>query len=249
MSRARLTIAAAICALAASSATVYASGGSTMKVAGPRHNALGTNFNYTISGVAGGGANRVVAWEQFHRLGGCAETYVAEKGRTGSSAYEITLWVNAAVTSGGHYALVARFGAANAGEHGICAYLINAASGKTFAHGGGWWVNGPAGGTQLAGLQPAPVGSGQCHAARFADGSVYAQIATSGASCGVADSLAAGADKARAAAYSADGFSCAGMAEAAGSKWSAAWAGTYYAYFRSAGSERVAFNWGTHYTY
>ena len=48
MSRARLTITAA---LAASSATVYASGGSTMTVKGPHHSRPGQNFDYTISGA------------------------------------------------------------------------------------------------------------------------------------------------------------------------------------------------------
>jgi hypothetical protein len=249
MSRARLTITTALIVLAASSATVYASAGSTMTVAGPHHNALGQNFKYVISGVAGTGADRVVAWEQFNRLNGCAPTYTAEKARSGSSAYELTEWLNQAVTSGSHYSLVARFGAANAGQHGICAYLISESSGETFARGGAWWINGSVGGGVVAGLQPAPVGSGQCRAHRFADGSVYAQIATSGTGCSVADPVAAGADKARGAAYSGDGFSCKGTAEAAGSKWSAAWGGTYYAYSCKDGSDQVAFTWGTDYTY
>jgi hypothetical protein len=250
MSRARLTIAAAIVALAATGATVYAAGGSTMKVAGPHHNKLGANFNYIISGVAGPGANRVVAWEQFNRVNGCAKTYAAEKARSTSSTYEVTAWLNQAVTPGSSYSLTARFGAANAGEHGICAYLISQSSGETFAHGGGWWINGAAGGGGVvAGLSPAPVGSGSCQAHRFADGSVYAQIATSGAGCAVADSVAAGADKARGAAYRAAGFACKGTAEGAGSKWSSAWGGTYYAYSCKDGSGEVAFNWGTDYTY
>src|SRR5262249_40814184 len=149
-----------------------------------------------------------------------------------------------------HYSLVARFGAAHAGVHGICAYLINHRTGHTYAHAGAWWNNVAAtegGGSTTppssGSLQPAPVGSGECQAQQFSDGSVYAQIAVSNASCGAAASVAQGADSAQGAPYASSGFSCTATAEGAGSAWASAWGGTYYAYSCADGSEQVAFNW------
>jgi len=54
---------------------------------------------------------------------------------------------------------------------------------------------------------------------------------------------------ARGAPYASDGCSCTATAEGPGSAWSSAWGGTYYAYSCADGSEQVAFNWGTDYTY
>jgi hypothetical protein len=98
-------------------------------------------------------------------------------------------------------------------------------------------------------LAPSPLGEGQCQAQEFADHSVQAQIAVSEANCTQADAVGIGANKAKGAAYSADGFACKATAEGAGSKWASAWAGTYYAYNCKSGPEQVAFNWGAHYTY
>ena len=254
MSRGRLIAVAASLALAATATAVQAAGGSTLALSGSHRNTLGQNFNYTIHGFAAAPANRVVAWEQFYQRTGCAQTYIAEKARTSQTAlYGLTLWDNRAVTPNGAYSVLARFGAANVGKHGICAYLIDAASGVTYAHAGAWWVNVKAGGggttTTTGTLEPAPVGSGQCQAGRLSGGSVYAQIAVSGTSCAVAATVAAGAPAAHGAAFSRDGFACKATAEGPGSKWSGAWGGTYYAYSCASGSEAVAFNWGTDYTY
>ena len=253
MLRGRLIAVAALLTLAATATAVQAAGGSTLALSGSHRNTLGQNFNYTIHGFAAAPANRVVAWEQFYKRTGCAHTYLAEKARTSQTAvYGLTLWDNTAVTPNGSYSLLARFGAANVGKHGICAYLIDAASGVTYAHADAWWVNVKAGGgvtTTTGTVEPAPVGSGQCQAGRFSDGAVYAQIAVSGTTCAVAGAVAAGAPAAHGAAHSRDGFSCKGTAERPGSKWSGAWGGTYYAGSCASGSKQVAFNWGTDYTY
>jgi hypothetical protein len=253
MSRARLILAVALAVLAVSSTAAYAAGNS-LKLSGAAKNTLGQDFNWTITGFAGGQANRVVAYEQFYKHSGCAATYLAEKGRMSSSSYAVTLWLNRAAH--GHYSLVAEFGAAHAGVHGICAYLINHRTGDTFAHAGGWWDNVAAsegGGSTTppssGALQPAPVGSGECQAQQFPDGSVYAQIAVSDTSCDVAASVAQDADSAQGAPYASDGFSCTATPEGPGSAWSSAWGGTYYAYSCADGGEQVAFNWGTDYTY
>jgi hypothetical protein len=107
--------------------------------------------------------------------------------------------------------------------------------------------------TSIAGasshLQPPPVGSGQCAAARFPDGSIYAQVGVADASCTEAALVVAGADKAAGAGYHADSFSCSGQKEGTGSEWASAWGGTYYSYSCQDGLQQVAFNWGRDYTY
>lgn len=45
-----------------------------------------------------------------------------------------------------------------------------------------------------SGLQPSPVGFGQCDAARFSDGSVSAQIAVRNSTCAVQSTVASGVD-------------------------------------------------------
>ena len=105
------------------------------------------------------------------------------------------------------------------------------------------------GGTGGGALLPSPLGNGQCQAQEFSDHSVQAQIAVDGANCTQADAVGMGADKAKGAAYSADGFTCKATAEGAGSEWATAWTGTYYAYNCKARAEQVAFNWGPHYSY
>jgi hypothetical protein len=108
-------------------------------------------------------------------------------------------------------------------------------------------------GTSVAGasghLQPPPVGEGQCAAARFPDGSIYAQVGTSDASCTQQALVAAGADRAAGKSYHEDGFACVGTKEGPGSKWASAWGGTYYDYSCQDGLAQVAFNWGRDYTY
>ncbi len=116
--------------------------GDSMTLRGPATNPMGTNFNYVISGVASGPANRVVAWEQFNRAGGCAPTFAGESVRalfTPASVYGLTVWTNQPVS--GAYSVTAAFGSRNLGVHGVCAYLINATTGTTYAHDGAFWTN------------------------------------------------------------------------------------------------------------
>lgn len=96
---------------------------------------------------------------------------------------------------------------------------------------------------------PAPLGSGQCRATRLADGSTFAQIALSDAACDAVDYVAASAPSADGAAYTSNGYSCAGTKEGAGSAWAAAWSGTYYAYVCTFGSQKLGFTWGKDYVY
>lgn len=113
----------------------------TMNVSGPTSNLMGANFNETISGVTSGPANYVAAWEQFYKNSGCAPTFAEESVRAfASRTWGLTAWLGRPVSSG-HYSLVAQFGARNAGTHGMCAYLINASTGATYAHGSIWWNN------------------------------------------------------------------------------------------------------------
>jgi hypothetical protein len=97
-------------------------------------------------------------------------------------------------------------------------------------------------------LLPSPLGSGQCQAGDKND-SVYAQVAVSGVSCTVAESVMIGSTTAKGSPYKSHSFTCTAKTEGAHTAWSGAWAGTYHAYDCVDGSEQVAFNWGTHYTY
>src|SRR5579884_118128 len=115
----------------------YVQGSGTIGIHGPTKNSLGTSFSETVSGTASGGANYVVSGEQFDQTGGCAATYVAEIAKN-----DWTRWPTGTGSVSGHYSLIAKFGAANAGTHGICSYLINKTSMQTYAHAGLWWTNG-----------------------------------------------------------------------------------------------------------
>jgi len=97
-------------------------------------------------------------------------------------------------------------------------------------------------------LLPSPVGSGQCSGSDK-KGVVYAQVAISGVSCSVAETVMTGSDVAKGSSYKTHGFSCTAKTEGAHSDWSGAWGGTYHAYNCVNGSEQIAFNWGTDYTY
>lgn len=138
-----------VAAVAVSAATVpslitgsASASGSTLHVSGPTSNVMHTDFNETISGVAVSPANYVVAWEQFYKHGGCASTFAAESTRTFFQGHwGLSTWLAKPVSPGHHYNVVAAFGAQNLGTHGMCAYLINLASGTTYAHGQIWWYN------------------------------------------------------------------------------------------------------------
>ncbi len=112
-----------------------------MTLSGPATNTMGTNFNYVIAGSGGGPANRVVAWEQYSKLSGCAPTFAGEAARAfhPPSTYGLTVWTSQAVS--GTYSVTAAFGADNLGVHGVCAYLINYTTGQTYAHAGAFWTN------------------------------------------------------------------------------------------------------------
>jgi hypothetical protein len=238
--------------LALTGASDALAAGSSIKLRGPHLNLYGTSFHYTASGSASGRADHVYGWEVPYTPK-CASTYKAESSRA-----QIALFVNKAVAKHKHFSIVIPFFARNTEQHRFCAYLVNKAGGSTLAHAETTWRNysgsptSPAPNTSAPGagpLQPAEVGGGQCQAKHFPDESVFAQNAISGTSCEKLESVAYGADAAKGAAYTRAGFSCTASAEGAGSKWAAAWGGTYYAYTCSSGSLQVAFNWGTDYTY
>lgn len=118
------------------SATSY-----SLHVSGPTSNLMGANFTETITGVASGPANYVAAWEQFYKHTGCASTFAQESVRAfATTQWGLTAWLGRSVGAG-HYSLPAHFGARNPGTHGMCAYLINASTGTTYAHGSIWWNN------------------------------------------------------------------------------------------------------------
>jgi hypothetical protein len=99
-------------------------------------------------------------------------------------------------------------------------------------------------------LTPGNPGEGDCTYGSFPDRSTFAQLVIAGgATCATAEEVAKRVDKAKGAPYSSNGFSCSAMELASGSRWSSAWGGDYYAYVCHSGSQGVAFNWGTDYTY
>jgi hypothetical protein len=236
-------VAVTVAALAFASVAV-AKQHSSIKLSGSHTNHIGQSFSIKMSGFAASPANDVVAGEQTSISSPCAKSYSSEKGRSDYfPAFAQAVHKNKRFKN-----LAAPFSAQVPGTHALCAYVISSKTFKTYAHAEFKWTNKPStptGGT----LKPAPVGSGQCPAQAYSDGSVTAQIAVSNATCTTALMVEAGADTARGAPYSSDGFSCAATTEGSGSPWSSAWGGTYYAYSCADGSAQVAFNWGTDYTY
>jgi hypothetical protein len=123
-------------------ASPASAGAYSMRLSGPATNTMGQDFNYVISGSAGGPADRVVAWEQYDKSNGCAPTFAGESVRAvfqPASLYGLTKWTNQAVS--GAYSVTAAFGAKNLGVHGVCAYLINYTTGQTYAEAGAFWKN------------------------------------------------------------------------------------------------------------
>jgi hypothetical protein len=133
-----LTLAAGIAVVASHRA---GAAGNSVSLSGPASNVMGTNFNYTVSGTASGAANREVSFEQFNKAGGCSSSFAGESAREflANSTYEITFWASAAAR--GSFSATDAFGAAHPGVHGVCAYLINASTGATYAHAQAWWTN------------------------------------------------------------------------------------------------------------
>jgi hypothetical protein len=232
-----LTALAALAALACCGSASALAAGSSIGLKGPHLNAYGTPFHYTASGRTEGAANYAVAWEVPYSPA-CAHTYKSESKRA-----HITLFARRTLAKNKHFSFVLEFFARNITRHRLCAYVISKQSGATLARGEATWRN------YLPTLQPAPVGGGECGARRFPDESVYAQVALSGPTCEALESVAYGADAAKGAAYSRSGFTCTPTTESAGSKWSAAWAGTYYSYACISGNELAAFNWGAQYIF
>ena len=214
---------------------------SSIKLTGPSSNKIGQSFAIKMSGYAAAPANRVVAGEQTSTAKVCAGKYTTEYPRNDYyPAFGDTVGKNKRFKG-----LTVAFSAQVPGKHALCAYVINSSTYKTYAHAEITWTNHPVTGGHL---QPSPVGSGQCQAQAWADGSVTAQIAIENTTCTVAKSVEAGAHLSKGAPYSKAGFACKATAEGPGSPWSSAWAGTYYAYSCSMGAAQVAFTWGTHYT-
>jgi hypothetical protein len=90
-------------------------------------------------------------------------------------------------------------------------------------------------------LLPTVVDSGQCQAAQFKDGSVYAQIAIFNTTCTQVPSITADADQAKGKQYSAAGFVCASVAQPAGGSY---WKSPFFSYHCQDGNKQLAFNWG-----
>ncbi len=135
-----IVAAAGLAVLLASGAA--ASSTNTISVSGPTKNLYHTYFNETVSGYAVLPANFVVSGEQLYPAGGCASTYLAERHKRG-----FFLWGTSASRPGGtrpvhgSFSTVARFWARNHSEHGICSYLINRGTMRTYAHASLWWNN------------------------------------------------------------------------------------------------------------
>ena len=114
----------------------------SIRITGPTSNLFHTYFNETVSGYATGPANYVVSGEQLNPPGGCATTFVAESRKS-----DFGLWGRTRSRPGGtrpvrgSFSTVARFWARNHSEHGICSYLINLKTRKTYAHASRWWNN------------------------------------------------------------------------------------------------------------
>jgi hypothetical protein len=109
---------------------------STLKVTGPTSNTFNTSFKERVSGFAVSPANFLENLEQLNPGGGCASTYTAELGRSNVFAFP-----SGAVTPNHSYSMVVPFFARNHGRHGMCSYLINSTTRKTFAHGSIFWTN------------------------------------------------------------------------------------------------------------
>jgi hypothetical protein len=236
-----------VCVLALGLSASALAAGSSITLRGPHVNQFGTPFQYTASGATHGKANYIYGWEAPFSTA-CASTYKAESKRGG-----LAVFLSKSLAKNASFSIVVQFFARNTEQHRFCAYVVNRATGKTFAHAATSWKNVAAGsspnGSSSGSLKPTSVGEGQCQAKRFPDESAYAQIAVSATNCTVAESVGYGADAAKGGSYSRVGFSCSGAAEGAGSTWAAAWTGTYYVYSCSSGAAQVAFNWGTNYAY
>lgn len=232
-----LTPVVAAAALACSLPATALASGSSIALNGPHAIKYGTPFHFTASGRASGRANYVYGWEVAYGST-CATSSKAEARRTGKQPF-----VRRSLAREQRFSFAIEFFAKSVARHRLCAYVIEKASGRTLARGQATWRS------LAPTLEPAALGGGECGARRFPDGSVYAQVATSGMTCEVLESVAFGADAAQGGSYARAGLACTGTAEGAGTPWASAWSGTYYSYACTSGNELAAFNWGAHYTY
>jgi len=216
---------------------------SSIRLRGPKVNTLRARFQYAVYGGAAGRADHLKVW-QAPFAPSCARTASGESRRAAA-----VLFADRAIARHRRFSLVLRLVARNTERHRLCAYLVNRRSGKTFARAEASWTNVAAAPPVAGPLRPAAVGRGLCPAKKFADRSVYGQIAALGVRCRDVESIAFGADGAQGAPYSRAGFTCTAAAQGPGSTWAAAWSGVYYAYSCAAGSRQIAFNWGTQYIY
>lgn len=116
--------------------------GSSVKLAGPHANRLGSFFTYRLTGFAAGGADHVVAWEQLYPRPACAPSYAAESARTFLPlTYGLMPAGDEALTPGRTFSTNLSFHAVNPGSHALCVYLISVETGRTFAHAKASWTN------------------------------------------------------------------------------------------------------------
>ena len=185
------------------------------------------------------------------------------RGLSVLSAVVITGGLGLAGCGGGHRSAATGTGAQGTNGVGGAAaqptVVLTATTGQPTAGPGGGSVNGvaSAGTASVAGtrgtvpgvygfpvgpLLPTVVDSGQCQAAQFKDGSVYAQIAIFNTTCTQVPSVTADADKAQGKQYSAAGFVCNSVAQPAGGSY---WKSPFFSYHCQDGNKQIAFNWGS----
>ena len=111
-------------------------GGNRIGVRGPTANASDVFFNETVFGCATGKANYVISGEQRARSGGCAHTYSAEAARR-----SFDQWPTGTGRVHATFSLVANFYSHVPGTHGICSYLVNRTTKRTYARAGRFWTN------------------------------------------------------------------------------------------------------------
>ena len=108
----------------------------SIAISGPTHNGFDTSFTETVSGFAKGQADYVISGEQLHVGNGCARKYKPEAKR--KDWYQ---WPSGTGAAKGKFSFAAQFYASHHGEHGLCSYLINSTSDKTFRHAHIYWTN------------------------------------------------------------------------------------------------------------
>jgi len=102
----------------------------SVRLAGPNENQLGSFFTYKLTGFASGRADYLVAWEQLYPRAGCAATYMAESARTFlPSTYGLMPAAQMALTRGRRFSTSLTFHAVNPGSHALCVFVISVKTG------------------------------------------------------------------------------------------------------------------------